>query len=514
MAAGTDNAPDSPDVQNAAFIAAALFALHPTHIESLQAAWGLKDLLMAGFGLSAIPPFLEWLRTRRWQSAAMASALLACAGMCKGVAVSLLAPLWLLAYWRQPPAVLAWRAAAATGRLLPVAVVPLLVFAVFVWASPLQNFHGEDVANFTDRPLIILGGQTLIALVPYPLSLLYAPYGPLSGLYLGIGAAALFCVAWTAWRFANAPGIRSFGVLFFAVMLLPYLQLAPFNTTSMIADRFNFTAVFGLCVAAGAALSRLPRRQAALLFLALVSGYLLVIVQRAPEWATPTALQGKDWRRTTPLDARARYVVIDRNMERVRQIAEPVARESRRMTLPEANEMIALLADTQKALSQPRLRTPDIAELAFYGQMESDVAGMYKGIYETHGLHPLLGADASTHALRIKRYRRAQQWAELAIRTPDIAPDRLAVAYKNLGIALAAQGNPAEAERALRQSLRLQPQANAAACALRDLLSSTLTLPAPVGMSVARFRTNAGTWLFLLMFGGPATGARYATSPI
>lgn len=457
----------------AAAIAAALFAVHPLHVESVQAIWGLKDLLMTGFGLAALPPFVRWLRTRDRKALAASAVLLACAGMSKGVAISLLAPVWLLAYAAQETPAIGQRAWCATRAFLPVAALPAVVFAAFLYASPLQEtFNVGDVHNWIDRPLIILGGQALIALLPWPLSLIYAPYGTWMPAYLALGTVMFAALLWSAGTFARKPTAWSFGLLFFVALTLPYLQLMPFSTTSMIADRFGFAAVFGLCIAVAAAVMRLPRRYCIPAASALLVTLVALTALRASGWDDPHALQAADEQRTQPETTRAEHVALARMMEQVGQITLQVKTRGGRMTQREADALIAYLADVQRVLAQPRAATADIAALAFHGRIENDIAGIYQGIYEYFGAHPSLGTDASTHFLRNGRYRQAQQWAQLALATHDVPRDQLAIAYKNLGIALAAQGNIAGGADALHRSLRVQPQVNLAACVLRDLARS------------------------------------------
>lgn len=449
-------------------MASIVFALHPTHIESLQAIWGCKDLLMALFGLAAFPPYVRWLQSGRWQLAAGSSVLLACAGLSKGVAVSLLAPMWLLAYAACGQGGVTRKIYQASLRLLPVAILPLAVFLVFQLASPLQQFYGLDVRNWTDRPLIILGGQTLIAIMPWPLSLAYAPYGQLMPLYLGVGAAVLCATLYCVWSYLRRPASATFGLLFFVSMMLPYLQLVPFSTGTMIADRFGFVGILGLCLLCAMCLPRIPLRYrtgVALLWLAM---YLVLGAVRAGGWDDPDALQLSDAQRTGAEMSRPEYLVISENTETVRAINVEVDRQGGRMTLAQVDVLLDCLTRMQEALVRPRPSTPDMAALSFYIKAENDVAGIYQDIYEQYGVHPSLGADASSHFLRNGRFQQAMQWAELAVSTPGVPPSKLALAYRNYGIATAALGNLRLGVSMLQRSIDIESHP-AAACALLEL---------------------------------------------
>jgi hypothetical protein len=460
--------PASAGIADVPLMAALVFALHPTHIESLQAIWGTKDLLMAAFGLAAFPPYVRWLQARRWESAACSTVLLACAGLSKGASVSLLAPMWLMAYASCERGSVARKLCDASLRLLPVAVLPLFVFLLFQWASPLQQFHGSDVSNWTDRPLIILGGQSLIALVPWPLSLFYAPYGELMPLYLSVGAAVLCAGAFSAWSFLRRPALVTFGVLFFVSMMLPYLQLMPFATGSMIADRFGFTGILGLGLAGATLLSRFAAPYRGSVAAGLLLTYLLLGGLRASGWDDPAALVHSDARRTQAELSRPEFLTLSENGEVLRAIRVQVKEQGGRMSRAQADDVIDRLAKMQEALAKPRVRTADIAALSIKITAENDVAGIYREVYAGYGAHPALGADASSHFLRNGRLRQAMQWAEFAASTPGVPPAKLALAYRNYGNAAAAAGNLRAGAGALYQSIRIEANP-IAACAIVEL---------------------------------------------
>ena len=82
-----------------AFLVAALYAVHPMHVESV--AWGIerKDVLMCAFGLVCVRAYLRFAETGRWPFYAVAFVALALSLAAKPMLLTMPFVLLLLDYW-------------------------------------------------------------------------------------------------------------------------------------------------------------------------------------------------------------------------------------------------------------------------------------------------------------------------------------------------------------------------------------------------------------------------------
>ncbi|HRS88056.1 MAG TPA: hypothetical protein P5269_10565, partial [Syntrophales bacterium] len=81
-----------------AFVAA-LFALHPLHVESVAWAAERKDTLSTLFWLLTMTAYLKWVRKRTMTAYALVTVLYACGLMAKQMLVTLPLVLLILDYW-------------------------------------------------------------------------------------------------------------------------------------------------------------------------------------------------------------------------------------------------------------------------------------------------------------------------------------------------------------------------------------------------------------------------------
>src|SRR4029079_18330023 len=84
-----------------ASVAAALFALHAVHVESVAWMTELKNTLAGVFYFSAALVYLRFDRTRRWPMYAAALALFVLALLSKTVTASLPAALLVVFWWQR-----------------------------------------------------------------------------------------------------------------------------------------------------------------------------------------------------------------------------------------------------------------------------------------------------------------------------------------------------------------------------------------------------------------------------
>jgi tetratricopeptide (TPR) repeat protein len=243
-----------------ALAAAALFAAHPVHVESVAFVSGRTDMLAANFVLGAV---LLWLRDRgQGREAGLGrvaggSALFALGCLSKEVALVLPA---VLVAWDAllPAAAPAWRArrraawlvgfGAALALVLllrgAVAGVPLLGAGAGAHSIPL----GERLLG---APAVLIFALRLLVL-PWPLSPYHTP-DQLRPDVLTIGAAAVVLAAWTllAPRRWHRAGLLS--AAWTVGFLLPSSGLAA-HAGAPFAERFLYLPSAGLPVLALAVL--------------------------------------------------------------------------------------------------------------------------------------------------------------------------------------------------------------------------------------------------------------------
>lgn len=254
-----------------AWLAAAIFAVHPVEVESVAWITERKNVLSAVFYFAAALTYLRFEEARdskdpgpRRSYLYVASLLLfVLALLSKTVACSLPAALLLVRWWK-------------TGRIKRQDILPLLPFFVVglglgLLTAWLEKHHvraeGEEWAlTFGQRCLIAGRALWFYAgklFFPARLTFMY----PRWNVSAAFGWAWLFPAAFAAlvatlWRMRARIGRGPLiALLFFAGTLFPalgFLNVYPFRY-SFVADHFQYLASVGLIVLGAAGLIRLPR---------------------------------------------------------------------------------------------------------------------------------------------------------------------------------------------------------------------------------------------------------------
>ncbi len=450
-----------------AWLAAAVFAVHPVHVESVAWVTERKNVLSGLFYLLA---FLAYLRYRPPGAAgaqrpagsrapgsdrrfyALALACFVAALLAKTVTATLPAAILLVLWWKRS---LAWR---DVVRLLPFFAVGLALSGLTVWMErSVVGAEGETWdLSFAER--LLLAGRALWfyagkLLWPHPLAFFYRRWTldaaqlwqwlfPLAAVAVVAALAAL------RGRLGRGPLTA---VLFFGGTLFPalgFLNVFPFRY-SWVADHFQYLASMGLiALAVGALVHRLAPAPAA-------------IPKTARPDARPTA----------------------------RRAAPPVPPAA----APPALRQPATVA---AAAALALLGTLTWRQCRIYDGLESlwlDTVAKTPDAWAAHnnlGKHyeDLAAADpAAAAAYRQKAFEAYEKAAEAAARTGAIAGETYnnyanlleasgrrdeALAYyqraievqpqearfhRNLGLLLDKLDRPAEAEATLREAFRLRP---------------------------------------------------------
>ncbi len=230
----------------AAATVATLFALHPAHVEAVVWVSGRKDLLSAMFALLAI--WLAMLARREqgiaagYAVAAMVALLAALLSKVTSVVVApVIALLWIL-FWLDVPAILRRR----SSLLWPLAVIVLAaaIAPIFMGHSTvsLPAYFGTEAYT---RALAILGWMVRLAVTPLSRHYIYPVFEDAwFPAMVAIGAAVLLAGIAGLVLLLRKRSLDGFALLVFALFSVPYTQLAPYITHSLVTDRFLFLAVW------------------------------------------------------------------------------------------------------------------------------------------------------------------------------------------------------------------------------------------------------------------------------
>ena len=243
-----------------AWVAAALFAVHPVHVESVAWIIERKDVLSGLFYLAAVLVWLRFLeRPRPWRYG-LALLLLAAGLLSKSIVVTLPATLLILQWWKNGRITLP-----DLQRVAPFFLVAMLITAADLYSHGLGRSDTDH--TFPERVLVASRALWFYAAKlawPTELAVVYPVWNVSLGdarswLYLA-GAAALAATLWfTRRRIGRGPLA---GALFFAVTLSPVLGFVshPYMQYSLAADRFQYLAGIGVMAVAAAATVQGARR--------------------------------------------------------------------------------------------------------------------------------------------------------------------------------------------------------------------------------------------------------------
>lgn len=272
----------------AAAAAALLFAVHPIHVESVEWASGLKDpMYTAGlFG-----SLLAYARYReRPRPALMASSLLLFVAALLMKSMALSTPLLLLAMERLVGSPSPWGTIAR--RLWGFAVLAAGFLAQFILIGEANAVVlGPHGGTWASHAVLTAWAQVKYleqALVPSTFRLIYC-FEPPTGLFdprLLLAAVALIAVVALLLRWRKSPLLR-FGLLWYFACLLPVSNLVPFP--AVMADRYLYAAVFGVCVVVALQLEKLARLRTPLLG-ALALTLMLTCAARSALWLDEESL--------------------------------------------------------------------------------------------------------------------------------------------------------------------------------------------------------------------------------
>ena len=244
-------------------VVAALFAVHPLHVESVAWVSERKDLLSTVFLLSTLLAWLRYARGGGWRPYLVALLLFALGLLAKPMVVTLPFLLLLLDFWplgRAP--LLSLRALAAALPRLVLEKVPFFALSAGACAatwfaqssgggesavSPISAWPraANAIVSYASYPLKALWPTSLAAFYPHP-----ATVRPtVAVLPFALAAAALAVVSGLAIRHLVRWPWFAWGWLWYLGTLVPVIGFVQVGGQAM-ADRYTYVPLIGLFVAA------------------------------------------------------------------------------------------------------------------------------------------------------------------------------------------------------------------------------------------------------------------------
>ena len=422
-------------------VVAALFAVHPMHVESVAWVSERKDVLSTFFWLLTTWAYVAYVAAPRRRSYVLVVACFALGLMSKPMLVTLPCVLLLLDYWplRRPM------------RLdLIREKIPLLAMAtVSSVVTVIVQRQGGAVMRLELVPLPVRVANALVSYAQYIRKMLWpvdlAAMYPLwrqmpDPVTLGAAVGVLLLISATAVRLYRRYPYVLVGWLWFVGTLVPVIGIVQVGVQSM-ADRYSYVPLVGLFVivawgshdvAVRFPAARAPMRAAAAM---LVVACTWLALQQVRSWRSSEVL----WRRAmavTPdnyfAQANLAYVLWKdgRSAEAI-----PLFRESVRIRpdFAEVRNNLGVALAGQGALGEA------LAEFRAAVRLDSSYATARENLAATEAR--LRGTDSAL--------------APAASRVREHPGDM--VARNEYGAALAAQGRLEEAAEQFREALRLAP---------------------------------------------------------
>jgi len=227
-------------------VVAALFAVHPLHVESVAWIAERKDVLSSLFGFLALLAWLRYLKDPAPRRHCTVVVLFALGLLAKPMLVTFPLLLLLLDFWplRRRPAIL---------EKLPLLALSLLSSGITLYAQyaggALGTVETYPIAARIENALIAYAAYVGKALLPIRLAALYPhPGAAIPAMQVALAAAFLAAATVGALAARRTRPYLTVGWLWFLVTLFPVIGIVQVGAQSM-ADRYMYLPLVGLSVA-------------------------------------------------------------------------------------------------------------------------------------------------------------------------------------------------------------------------------------------------------------------------
>ena len=433
--------------------AAALFAVHPLHVESVAWISARKDVVSTFFWLMAMLSYAAYAKRPRVLPYLLTFLFFLLGLLSKPMLVTFPVILLLVDFWplnRITLRSLGSKEGWPLTRRLLLEKLPFLaaVMVIGIVTSVIQ-YRAGAISSVSALPILDRVTNALWAYFAYIANMLWPaeliahyPYrtGALSPL-LALGAAALL-IAITA-LFASMAARRPYlitGWLWYLVTLLPVIGLIQIGGQAM-ADRYTYVPLIGLFIAASWAAADLVQSHPKTRPFLVPAAVALTLILATVAWR-----QTGHWRNSTTLFSHVVQVDPD----------NVVGHSLLGKSFYDKHEFDLARKHLERALE---LRPTHKVALLNLGVVHAEEGRLDEAI-ECYGrileVHP---DDHSAHSnmgsalIRLKKADEAVTHLEAALREAPDAPDALI----NLGAARLMQGRPEDALEPLRRALEISP---------------------------------------------------------
>ena len=477
-------------------LVAALFALHPLHVESVAWAAERKDTLSTFFGLLSLISYTRYAEghSRKWY--AWTGLTLTLGLLAKPMLVTWPFVMLLLDYWPLR------RLSQSTSRKnFLVSIAPLLreklpLFAIVAASCVITFFaqsHGGAVRTFTDVPFALRLLNVLVSYVKYLLltfwphdMAVYYPFTPIGiPAWQIVGAAFLLIVIMASCLFQRK--IRPYlivGWLWFLGTLVPVIGLVQVGGQTM-ADRYFYIPSIGLLIAVVFGLADIAKtRRVAPSLSAAIAGVVLLVLATLTNaqihlWSDSFTLFKHTLAVTPPnliienslgiaMDNSGRYDEAAAHFEKALQVQRDhyevlvnmgVTRYHQGQ-LPEAIEYYQAAIRSQPDAPEAH------AQLALALWKQNRNADAYDEVRRASQLAPKDANIRNYLGIALGRLGRFPEAVDQLHEALRLNPNGAEVHY-NLGLALLASGKPQESIAEFETALRLKPELKGPADNLR-----------------------------------------------
>jgi protein O-mannosyl-transferase len=484
-------------------LVAALFALHPLHVESVAWAAERKDTLSTFFGLLSLIAYVRYAEAPSMKRYVWTAITLALGLLAKPMLVTWPFVMLLLDYWPLGRFELTSRKEVAT-KVWPLVREKLPLFALVTTSAVVTSIaqsHAGAVRTLTEFPFTLRLSNALVSYAKYLLLtfwpndlVVYYPF-PASGIPVWqiIGAALILIgiTAFCLFQSRKHSGYLIVGWLWFLGTLVPVIGLIQVGGQAM-ADRYFYIPSIGLFIALVFGLADVAeRRRVAPWLSATIAGVVLMVL------ATLTNAQIHRWSDSFTLFKHALTVAppsiavensLGYAMQRSGQLDEAAAHYEKALQIKPDDYMSLLYLGVARFYQGRVPEAMEYAQAAIRLQPHSAKA---------HNLLGMALAKQNHNEAALEAVRRA---VELAPKDADIRnnlglalarlgriPEAInefrealrlnpsnAGAHANLGLALFASGNPRESIPEFEAALRLNPELKTAADGLRQAQALSL----------------------------------------
>jgi tetratricopeptide (TPR) repeat protein len=439
----------------AAFVAA-VFAVHPVHVESVAWISERKDVLSTLFWLLTMWAYAAYLRSRSTAAALCTIGGFVLGLMSKPMLVTLPFVLILLHLWPLgEERVATLPAALRTGR------IPRLVWALIALSalSSMVTFvvqrQGGAVSTLDVMPLSLRIGNALVSYVAYlgktfwpaNLAVFYPFRIDLAPAAAAAAALALATITVLIARLGRAHPYLLVGWGWYLGTLVPVIGLVQVGTQAM-ADRYLYVPLIGIAIAAAWGTAALaPRAHRTLTWVAAAIVVVLAVVahRQVAHWQSSLTI----WQRTVDVTndnyrARNSLGAVLGNLGRT---AEAIVHFEEALRLkPDASEAFHIHHNLGRALAES-------------GQLDQAIAH-YREALRLKPDYPEAHNNYGLALARQEEFERAIEQYRLALEDrPGFAPalNNLATAHHDLGLRFFAAGRTTDAIREFSAALELSP---------------------------------------------------------